>query len=48
MGGCLQSFPQAHRLDAAGEGGLKNIVPIRPIACTAGILDINETIIRLM
>jgi hypothetical protein len=35
-------------LDAAGENGLKTLTPIRPVACVAGILDVAESIIKLM
>ena len=39
---------RARRLEAAGDDGTKNLVPIRPIACTSAILDVGEAIIRLM
>lgn len=36
------------RLESAADGGTKTLVPIRPIACTSGILDLGESILRLV
>lgn len=34
------------RLDTSNSNGVKTIVPIRPIACLSGILDLGETVVR--
>lgn len=46
----LNCNPQvcARRLESTGDGGTKTLVPIRPIACNSGVVDIGEAIIRLM
>jgi len=41
-------LPFPCRLDATADGGCKTVVPIRPIACIAGNLDIADAIVRMM
>ena len=38
----------AHRLESTGDNGVKTVVPIRPVALMAGIVDASECIVRLM
>ncbi|CAL1125989.1 unnamed protein product [Cladocopium goreaui] len=35
------------RLDCNNSSGLKTIVPIRPVACVTGVLDLGETVIKI-
>ncbi|CAK9042284.1 Uncharacterized protein SCF082_LOCUS32839 [Durusdinium trenchii] len=35
------------RLDSNNSSGTRTIVPIRPIACAAGVLDLGETVVKL-
>ena len=39
-------FPPA-RLESKGEG-MKLMVPIRPIALTSGVMDLNNVVVRMV
>lgn len=45
---CLSAFVAFSRLDSSQKSGVKTLVPIRPVACCAGTMDLGSTVVRLM
>ena len=35
------------RLDCNNTAGLKTLVPIRPVMCLAGVLDLDQVVVKL-
>ena len=35
------------RLDSSSSSGMKSIVPIRPVACVSGVLDLGDAVVKL-